>query len=94
MLQYGRLAQQHHLAFHRKWIAGGVEGDEALGSEDPSSVSDLNAGVATALGMFAIPLDRYALLRLFGSAVAPLLLVAALQMPVGELMKLIMVVLF
>ncbi len=88
-LQYGRLAHKHHLAFHHKWIEAGAGGEEILGSADPSSVSDLNASVETALGMITIPLDRNALLLLLGSAAAPLLLVAALQMPVGDLIKLI-----
>ena len=93
MLQYGRLAHKHHLAFHRRWIAGGADGKEILGSADPSSVSDLNASVQTAEDMITFPLDRSALLLLLGSAAAPLILVAALQMPVGELMKLILGVL-
>ncbi len=88
-LQYGRLAHKHHLMFHRKWISGNAHENEILGSADPSSVSDLNASVETALGMITIPLDRNALLLLLGSAAAPLLLVAALQMPLGDLMKLL-----
>ena len=93
-LQYGRLAHKHHLAFHHKWIADADHENEILGSPDPSSVSDLNASVEIALGMIAIPVDRNALLLLLGSAAAPLLLVAAAQMPVGDLIKLILGVLF
>ena len=94
LLQYGRLAHGHHLAFHRHWIDGRRPGQEILGSADPSSLSDLNASVQTVHEMRTIPIDRPALVQLVVSAGAPLLFMAAMRMPVGELLKLIMGVLF
>ena len=93
LLQYGRLAQGHHLAFHHRWIATGESGESILGSADPSSVSDLNAAVEIVHQMRCLPVDRGAVLLLLASAGLPVLVVAALQMPVADLLKLILGVL-
>ena len=93
LLQYGRLAHGHHLAFHRNWIEGGKDGEEILGSADPSSASDLNATVQTVHEMRTFPVDRPAVIQLLVSAALPMLVAAALQMPIVELMKLILGVL-
>jgi hypothetical protein len=45
LLEYGRLATHHHLAFHRKRIGEARSGEDLMGSSDPSSASDLNASV-------------------------------------------------
>jgi hypothetical protein len=89
LLEYGRLAHGHHLAFHRKWLEGGMGGEEIMGSADPSSASDLNASVEIVYAMRSFPIDRAALLQLLVSAGIPMLVMAALQMPLGDLMKLI-----
>jgi hypothetical protein len=93
LMEYGRLAHEHHLEFHRKWIEQGGEGEEIMGSADPSSMSDLNASVQTVNEMRVLPIDRNALLQLLASAGVPMLFMAALQMPVGELVRLILGVL-
>lgn len=87
LLEYGRLAHRHHLAFHRKWIAGGISSEEMLGSADPASVSDLNACVQTALAMRLFPIDRAALIQLLAAAGVPMLAVAASQMPLAEMLN-------
>jgi hypothetical protein len=94
MLDYGRLAHGHHLEFHRKWILGRRPGGDILGSAEPSSLSDLNASVQTVHEMRTFPIDRPALVQLLLSAGGPLLVMAALRMPLGELLKLIVGVLF
>lgn len=93
LLQYGRLAHGHHIAFHRRWITKGINGKDILGSSDPSSASDLNASVQIVNEMRTFPVDRAALLLLLASAGVPMLIVAALQMPVADLLKLILGVL-
>jgi hypothetical protein len=93
LLQYGRLAHGHHLAFHRNWIDGRKDGEEIMGSADPSSASDLNAAVQTVHEMRTFPVDRAAVIQLLASAGLPMLAAAALQMPIGELLKLILGVL-
>lgn len=93
LLEYGRLAHGHHLEFHRKWIVERVPGEDILGSADPSSLSDLNASVQTVHEMHVVPIDKPSLLQMLASAGLPLLVMAALRMPVGDLLKLIMGVL-
>ena len=88
VLQYGRLAHGHHLAFHRRWIRKDVGGEEILGSADPSSASDLNASVDTVISMRMFPIDRNAIVLLLASAGVPFLVVAALQMPIADLVAL------
>jgi hypothetical protein len=90
LLEYGRLAHHHHLAFHRKWIADDNSCEEILGSPDPSSVSDLNGSVQTVLEMGYFPIDRAALVQLLAAVGVPLLAVVISQIPLVELLKLIL----
>ncbi len=87
LIEYGRLAQIHHQAFHRHWITGERNSEELLGSPDPSSVSDLNACVQTAFGMRIVPLDWPAVLQILIAASAPFLVVVASQIPLTEILK-------
>ncbi len=94
VLQYGRLAHGHHLAFHRNWIGENVDAANLLGSGDLSSIADLNGSVETIISMRTFPIDRNAFVMLLASAGIPFVVVAALQMPLGDLMKLLLGVLF
>lgn len=85
LLEYGRLASQHHLAFHRKWIDETRHGEDLLGSADPSSASDLNASVDAVHALRLVPLDLAAVVQLLLSAGLPLLAVVTTQMPLREL---------
>lgn len=88
LLEYGKLAHQHHLAFKHKWI-GRRNGVELLGSPDPSSVSDLNAAVEAAQTLRLVPVDRGAVIQLLTAAGLPMLAVIATQMPLVEFGRLI-----
>jgi len=87
LLDYGRLAHQHHLAFHRKWIGEARNGGELIGSPEPSSVSDLNASVETVLRMRLFPVDRAAVVQLVIAAGVPMLAVVGSQVSFLELLK-------
>lgn len=87
LLEYGRLASQHHLAFHRKWIATGRNGEELIGSSDPSAASDLNAIMAGLGQLRLVPLDFPTLMQLMIAMGAPLLAVVLTQVPVGKLLQ-------
>jgi hypothetical protein len=89
LLEYGRLANQHHLAFHRKWIGEARGGEALMGSSDPSSTSDLNASVQAVREMRVLPVDGPALVQHLVAAGVPLLAVVAGQIPLGDLVKLI-----
>lgn len=90
LLQYGRLAHNHHLGFHRKWLDEGGSGEELLGSADPSSVSDLNASVQAALEMKIFPVTRTAVLQIAVVAGIPFLGVALAQMRFVDLVSLML----
>lgn len=87
LLEYGRLATQHHLAFDRKWIAEGKSGGDLLGSSDASSAADLNSSVEVALSLQMVPVDRFALIQLAVAAGIPMLAVVATQTQLLEAAK-------
>ncbi len=87
LLEYGRLAHQHHTAFHRKWVASGEDGEALLGLEDSSSLADLGASVSLVNEMRVVPIDRFALFQLVGAAGIPLLAVVASRIPLSELAR-------
>lgn len=87
LLEYGHLATEHHLAFHRKWIGEARSGEDLLGSADPSSAADLNASVQLVRELRLVPIDSATVLRLVVAAGAPLLAVVATQMPLVDLAK-------
>lgn len=87
LIDYGRLAQVHHQAFHRTWISSERNSEEMLGNPDPSSVSDLNGCVQAVLDMHIVPLDWAATLQILVAATAPFLVVLASQVPLSEILK-------
>lgn len=87
LMEYGRLASQHHLAFHRRWIGEARSGEELLGSGDPSSASDLNAIVELVQQIRLVPVDFPAVLQLLVASGAPLLAVVMTQIPFADLVK-------
>lgn len=87
LLEYGLLGDQHHLAFHRKWIQGESGGEQLLGDPDISSAADLNASFQTIETMRIIPVDRSAILGLLTAAGVPMLAVVAKEIPLLELFK-------
>ena len=89
LLEYGRLAAHHHLAFHRKWIDGARDGGEMLGTTDPSSAADLDATVQAVLDMRFAPIDLPAVLQLVVASGIPMIGVVLTQIPLAELLKMI-----
>lgn len=87
LVEHGRLATQHHLAFHHKWIGEKRNGEALMGSPDPSSASDIDAAVAAVQDMRFLPVDGPAVVQLVIAAGAPLLVVVATQMPIGEVVQ-------
>jgi hypothetical protein len=87
LVEYGRLASHHHLAFHRKWILNEGNGEELMGSADFSSASDLNAAVEAVQRLRYIPVDFPAVLQLLAAAGVPLISVVATQIPIGKLIN-------
>ncbi len=87
LLEYGRLANQHHLAFHRKWIGEARSGEDLMGSSDASSASDLNASVQMVRELRFVPIDAAAVIQLLVAAGVPLLAVVSTQIPLIDLAR-------
>ena len=87
LIEYGRLAQLHHQAFHNAWIGSDKQPEELLGHQDPSSAADLNACVQAVLDMRVVPLDRDAILQILAAAAIPFLAVLVYQVPLSEILK-------
>jgi hypothetical protein len=87
MLEFGKLAQLHHKAFHERWIEQCGDPGELLGSPDVSSVADLNACVQEAHNMQIIPLSLGCVLQTLVAAALPFLVVVATQVPLAEILK-------
>lgn len=87
LLDYGRLASQHHLAFHQKWIGEARSGQDLLGFADASSAADLTASVEVAQALRIVPVDLIAVIQLVVAAGVPMLAVVATQVPLGDMAK-------
>jgi hypothetical protein len=87
LLEYGRLANEHNVAFHRKWIEEGRSGEELIGSPDLSSVSSLNSTLSAVRNQRFFPVDGVAVFQLVVAAALPLLAVVATQVPVGDMLQ-------
>jgi hypothetical protein len=87
LLEYGRLANQHHLAFQRKWVDTAANGGDLLGSPEPSSVADLNAALEVLNQIRTFPIDRPAVVQLLVATCVPLLAVVLTLMPLAEVIE-------
>lgn len=87
LLEYGRLANQHNLAFHQKWIVEGRRGEELMGTSDLSPVAGLTACIKTVAAIRIVPVDRAAFLQLLAAAGIPMLAVVATQIPLADILK-------
>jgi len=90
LLDYGLLASEHHLLFHREWIENKKSGADLLGSAIPSSISDLNASCQAVQDMQTSPLDMASFMQLLLASGLPMLAVVLKLMPLGELISLIL----
>jgi hypothetical protein len=89
LLAYGVLASEHNRAFERKWVQGGKAGDGALGTPDVSSLTDLATAVQSIRSMRVIPAGIDAVLPLLIAIGLPWLAVVATQVPVMELLTVV-----
>lgn len=87
LIEYGRLASEHHLAFHRKWIEERRSGEELIGSPDASAASDLNATLVAVRQVRVLPVDRATVVQLVVAAAIPLCAVVLDLIPLGEIVR-------
>jgi hypothetical protein len=93
--EYGALAERYVREFDAKWLRGGAPADERLvGSGDIQSLADLANSFEVVRTMQIAPITRDALLRLVAATLAPVLPLALTMMPLEELLKRLLGIVF
>jgi hypothetical protein len=86
--EYGTLAERYVREFDAKWLRGGAPADEPLvGSGDIQSLADLSNSFEVVRTMRIAPVTKDAILRLVVAALAPVAPLALTMMPLEELLK-------
>jgi len=93
--EYGTLAERYVREFDAKWLRGGAPADEPLvGSGDIQSLADLNNSFEVVLSMRIVPVTREAILRLVVATLVPIVPLALTMMPLEELLKKLLGIVF
>jgi hypothetical protein len=93
--EYGTLAERYIREFDAKWLRNGVPADEPLlGSGDIQSLADLGNSYEVVRTMRIVPITKEAVLRLAGATLVPVLPLALTMMPLEELVKRVIAVVF
>ena len=85
--EYGNLAQRYVRAFDARWVRGHEPDDTLLGTGDIQSLADLGNAFEIIKGMRVIPVSKEAILQLAIVAVAPIVPLLLTLMPLEELLK-------
>jgi len=86
--EYGTLAERYVREFDAKWLRGGAPADEPLvGSGDIQSLADLSNSFEVVRTMRIVPVTKEAILRLVGATLAPVMPLALTMMPLEDLLK-------
>ena len=81
--------------FDTKWLRGGAPADEPLvGSGDIQSLADLGNSYEVVRTMRIVPVTKEAILRLGVATLAPLVPLVLTMMPLEELLKTLLGILF
>jgi len=93
--EYDTLAQRYVREFDVKWLRGGAPADEPLvGSADIQSLADLGNSLEVVRTMRIVPVTKEAVLLLAAATLAPMVPLALTMMPLEELLKKLLGVLF
>jgi len=93
--EYGVLAQGYVREFDHKWLRGGAAADEPLvGSGDIQSLADLGNSFEVIRTMRVVPFTKEALLLLLVTTLAPVLPLTLTMVPLDELLRRLVGVLF
>ena len=93
--EYGTLAQRYVREFDAKWLRGGAPADEPLvGSGDIQSLADLGNSFEVVRTMRLAPVTKEAILQLAAATLAPVVPLALTMMPLEELLKRLLGILF
>jgi hypothetical protein len=93
--EYGTLAERYVRAFDAKWLRGGAPAGEPLvGSGDIQSLADLGTSYEVVRTMRILPVTKEAILRLGAATLVPVVPLALTMMPLEELVKKLLGILF
>jgi hypothetical protein len=93
--EYGVLAQRYVREFDHKWLRGGAAADEPLvGSGDIQSLADLGNSFEVIQTMRLVPFTKEALLQLLVMTLAPVLPLTLTMVPLEELLRRMLGMLF
>jgi len=86
--EYGMLAERYVREFDAKWLRGGAAAEEPLvGSGDIQSLADLANSFEVVRTMRIVPVTKDALLRLVVATLVPIVPLLLTMMPLEELLK-------
>ena len=93
--EYGTLAQRYVREFDAKWLRGDGSSDEQLlGSGDLQSLADLGNSFAVIQDMRVVPVTKLAMFQLGVVTAAPVVPLVLTLMPLDELLKKLLGILF
>ncbi len=93
--EYGTLAERYVRDFDSKWLRGGVSPDEPLvGSADVQSLADLSNSYDVVRTMRFAPIGKEAIVQLAAATLAPIAPLLLTMMPLEDLLKSLLAVLF
>jgi hypothetical protein len=88
LLEYGSLAERYVREFDGKWLRGTREsGEPLMGSADIQSLADMGNSFAVVRSMRLAPISRDAVLELSAAVLVPLIPLLLTIMPVEQLVK-------
>jgi hypothetical protein len=93
--EFGTLAQRYVREFDAKWLRGGAPPNEPfIGAADIQSLADLGNSFEVVQSMRTVPVTRQAVVQVVGATLIPILPLALTMMPLEELLKKLVGVLF
>jgi hypothetical protein len=95
MREYGTLAQRYVREFDDKWLRGGAPAGEPLvGSADIQSLADLGNSFEIVRSMRTAPVTKDAVVQLAVMTLVPVAPLALTMIPLNELLKRLLQVVF
>ncbi|WP_137819692.1 hypothetical protein [Pseudomonas sp. 2FG] len=93
--EFGTLAERYVREFDTKWLRGGAPADEPfVGSADIQSLADLGNSYEVVRSMRLAPVTKDAILQIVVATLAPIVPLVLTMMPLEELLKMLVGVVF
>jgi len=94
IFEYSALVQKHHLEFKDKWFLSNKTSELLIGNPDISSMCDFTPVYESIEQMTPFPFDLKTMLATVAASLVPLLPLAVLVMPIADLLKLLLGLVF